>query len=569
MRKTTIRSRGHVLELWLTLSLAFSLWFSPGASARSRSPHTYSSQVTGVSCRKCHERKPKSTSTEEEVKAALKSQYTRSCRECHRNQIPQSCELSSSKGISAILLNQISPFPLPLFQGQISCLSCHRIHLPSRQADHPFILHKAYDALVKASERINPHQSGLFCFLCHDREPRKGSKELHLKFQGDTVALCKSCHNNQRAKADNHPVRITPSKNGRVHIPEGFPLSQGKVTCITCHKLPCQGKQENPFFLRGGPYQRRIDTCLVCHVKAQFMKINPHDQLTDEGDIREDRCLFCHEINKENATGLAFKFKTSLKFYCLGCHPIDIKTHPFGAHHTGRQLHSVWGHLKPSERLKLAQYEKFKMFPLTLSGKIMCTTCHNPHDIRKGPKLRIGDVNKSCQQCHYKKYGPILKEEEYHADQWLPQKSHGQTPAAQGTPDEEDLTPPQEDTIPFGYRASLNFYCIGCHANKETNHPYGIMHTGKFVEHFWQSRSKSKEENADFGGFSDAQIFPLTLSGQIGCFTCHDPHNGAKGPKLRVESKEQLCTLCHPDRSKIIEPYLRSNPREQGEGQKE
>jgi len=529
-------------------------------NAKSRSPHNYSRKLRLLSCKQCHIKKPDPGSTEEEeIRNNLKAEYTKRCEKCHEHKIPQSCRLSSLKETTAILVNQISPFPLSLFQRQISCVSCHKIHQPPEGEKNPFILRKIYNLFRQASENINPHRSGIFCFLCHEKEPHGAEKEIYLKCKGDTVALCKNCHDNQRAKADNHPVNIIPSQSGGVKIPKDFPLFQGKVTCLTCHKLFCQGKKESPFFLRGGPYQKRIDTCLICHIKKQFLKVNPHDQLTDTGEIREDRCLFCHEINKENATGLAFKFKAPFKFYCLGCHPINIEEHPFGARHTGRKLHTVWGNLKPEERIELSQQEKFKMFPLTINGEIMCTTCHNPHDVRKGPKLRISDVNKSCQQCHYKKYGSLMKGEEA-TSQWMPKKKSGVSLPDQQTPSEKDLEPAREDKVSFGYRASLNYYCIGCHANKETNHPYGIRHTGKFIKRFWQSKFGSTE--SALGISTERQIFPLTLSGQVGCFTCHDPHNGAKGPKLRVESKKKLCILCHPNRSKVIEKYLQNSSQD-------
>ena len=78
--------------------------------------------------------------------------------------------------------------------------------------------------------------------------------------------------------------------------------------------------------------------------------------------------------------------------------------------------------------------------------------------------------------------------------------------------------------------------------------------------------SKVASNASVMGDNQDMQIFPLTLSGQIGCFTCHNPHSGAKGSKLRVESKETLCTLCHPNRSGIIEKYLKSVPKQQKQG---
>jgi len=575
----------------------------------SRSPHNNSHDLVRVNCLDCHLQKPASSSTTEgEIQGNLDPLYSKKCQKCHTEKIPRSCQLIASKATSLILLGQVPAFPLPLFQNQISCLSCHITHNVPSKEENPFLLRKAYDSFLKLPETINPHKSGVFCFLCHEKEPRPGDKELHLK--SGSVQICKGCHNNKRARADNHPVGIAPSKERGVKVPDVVPLENGKLSCVSCHQLSCQGqsKTQNSFFLRGGPYQRRIDTCLVCHVREQYEKINPHDQVTDTGEIREDRCLFCHDINKENATGLAFKFKAPFKFYCLGCHPISVEKHPFGAHHTGRQLHAIWEGIKPSERTMLSQQDRFKMFPISISGEIMCATCHNPHDVRKGSKLRINDVNKSCRQCHYKKYGQIVDGNAGESGQWTSQKETEIRAASQDSPSQNDLAPAQEDKVSFGYRASLNYYCIGCHANKETGHPYGVMHTGKFVKRFYENKfshtdkgtggqgdkgtrgqgdmeqspqplfikggeggilpdgskvTNNTSNDSVMGDNQDMQIFPLTLSGQIGCFTCHNPHSGAKGPKLRVESKETLCTLCHPNRSGIIEKYLKSVPKQQ------
>lgn len=531
----------------------------PLALAKSEMPHYPSKDLPQIYCLRCHLEKPGLDNSEEKViRSLLNPQYVKSCEKCHTQKIPRYCIQASTQSIADFLLSRISPFPLPLFQGKLSCLSCHQTHSQPKVESKSFLLRVSYNDFLKSAEKLSPHSSRLFCSSCHLREPISGEKDLHLRFEGDTIALCKSCHNNQRAKADNHPVNIIPSDNGKVKIPEGFPLDNGRLTCLTCHQLSCLEEKKVAIFLRGGPYQKRIDTCLVCHVKAQFLKINPHDQITDGGDIRDDRCLFCHDLNNTGTPGLSFKFKAPFNFYCLGCHPIDIQKHPFGAHHTGRPLHSVWSNLKSSERLELSQQETFKMFPLSLDGTIICTTCHNPHDIRKGPKLRISNVNKSCRQCHYKKYGAIITEEdslgEGSSSQWLPKKELGPEALAQETPKDEDLAPDQEDQVPFGYRASLNYYCVGCHPTKESGHPYGIVHTGRFIQNFWQSRFKAKEMASDDP--LSRQILPLTLSGQVGCFTCHDPHNGAKGPKLRVDSKEKLCTLCHPNKSAIIKKYL-------------
>ena len=461
------------------------------------------------------------------------------CFECHP-QIPQSCFLTVTPKIYNILKIQMPEFPLPLSYGRITCTSCHWIRATEVEEKRPYRLKIEYDAYKEMAEKIEPHKTGVFCFLCHTKEPRQKDGPLYLKYDKDTVRLCKECHDNKRARADNHPVDVVPSKERMIKIPEDFPLSDGRVTCVTCHQIKCQGEKKNPLFLRGGPYRSRIEVCLLCHVKDQYKKDNPHDQIAENGDIREDRCLFCHavETDEKGEKKIGFKFKAPFRLYCIGCHPVEVRRHPFGAHHAGRYIESIWAGISMEQRTKISHNQSFKITPVSLSGQVMCTSCHNPHDNRPGPKLRISDVNTSCRQCHFRHYGL---------------ESFTGGPKKGSTPGNEDMTPEGEDMLPFGYRASLRFYCIGCHPNKEKKHPYGVDHNGKFIRRFW--KHIPYEKRARLSKAETSQIIPLTTSGQVSCFTCHDPHDGRKGNKLRLNEMDLLCSLCHIDRSIIIKSF--------------
>jgi hypothetical protein len=74
------------------------------------------------------------------------------------------------------------------------------------------------------------------CVECHIGVPPEGSsprKEINLRFGGDIVALCSSCHAKYRHM---HPVDIALSPD--MKSPEDLPLSKdGKITCITCHDV--------------------------------------------------------------------------------------------------------------------------------------------------------------------------------------------------------------------------------------------------------------------------------------------------------------------------------------------
>ncbi len=72
------------------------------------------------------------------------------------------------------------------------------------------------------------------CIVCHVSQPAEGStpsKENNLRFGGDIVALCSSCHEGYKHM---HPVKIVVAPD--MKSPEDLPLDKdGKITCITCH----------------------------------------------------------------------------------------------------------------------------------------------------------------------------------------------------------------------------------------------------------------------------------------------------------------------------------------------
>lgn len=86
----------------------------------------------------------------------------------------------------------------------------------------------------------NPHlakKDPKACLVCHASAPgavRQGvRRDPKLKFGGDVVALCGSCH---EAYNHMHPVKIAVAPE--MKSPEELPLDKdGKITCITCHDV--------------------------------------------------------------------------------------------------------------------------------------------------------------------------------------------------------------------------------------------------------------------------------------------------------------------------------------------
>lgn len=177
-----------------------------------------------------------------------------------------------------------------------------------------------------------------------------------------------------------HLVDIKPSD--AVSIPESFPLNKdGLITCKTCHAIKDIGniphedinKNDKSFF-REGPYTNFSNFCYRCHDKTTYPRLNVHKLLDEKGKIIKSQCLYCHEKTLDPEKTIAFqdiKFKTDIEKLCYGCH-LDTP-----------HLNAINHHKKPEkemlERIKQYEQENNMIFPLDRQGRIMCSTCHNPH----------------------------------------------------------------------------------------------------------------------------------------------------------------------------------------------
>ncbi len=255
------------------------------------------------------------------------------------------------------------------------------------------------------TDTTNIHFTGKYCTECHMEIPEKG-QDISLKFDGDFNKLCR-CHSTS-PESYLHPVDIKLSKEKRERVPEDLPLPDGKITCITCHDLAkqCQKSLVKETSLRGAPYPKRTDFCYKCHNDKKYAMLDPHNQLDGEGDIVEEKCLYCH-LNKPDENHERFedlKLIGNLAVLCQRCHMIK-------GNHSGNKNHLI----KPSEKgLKRINElkEKFDVIiPLDEEGKMTCVSCHNPHERGVIPAERPGAKGadelfkhrvpgKMCIECH-------------------------------------------------------------------------------------------------------------------------------------------------------------------------
>ena len=277
------------------------------------------------------------------------------------------------KRLLAAIISLIALWALPVFAEEIKADISTEI-ITEAAVEIPAEAH-----IEGVTEKTDLHYSGKYCSECHEKTPIK-DKDKSLKFGGDFVQLCK-CHGYNPGTYI-HPVDIFPSEEKKPMIPDDLPLLEGKVSCITCHDIYLQCKDNPKFkvinrrFLRGAPYVSRTDLCFRCHDEKKYTMLDPHNQLNKEGKIIEEKCLYCHveKPDEKNAHFEDVKLIGNLEVLCFRCHFKQSQFHPINANHFRKPSKNTRMIMKRSEK-------KFNIIlPLNYKGKITCPTCHNPHE---------------------------------------------------------------------------------------------------------------------------------------------------------------------------------------------
>lgn len=288
---------------------------------------------------------------------------------------------------------------------------------------------------IDAAQIPDPHwrEDGRGCNACHRGTPKKMDAKLLVP---DINQLCNNCHDTVSVHNYIHAVGMVPSAEKHARMSEDFRQAikrgGGVVTCIACHDLPMQcsrtrsaEKGLNPRFFRGGPYVQRTDLCFNCHNPKHYERLNPHDQISDEGELLTDRCLICHSVtpNRRDARSIddvSFNVADDLTKLCTGCHP--WRPHPGGgwAHFAPNSTLAGPNHLvRPTaeilKRIRQSETTRDIVLPLEPStGRIFCATCHNPHErgvqresrADRGAdgykRLRTAGGATVCSNCHDK-----------------------------------------------------------------------------------------------------------------------------------------------------------------------
>jgi predicted CXXCH cytochrome family protein len=248
--------------------------------------------------------------------------------------------------------------------------------------------------------------AAIFAALVFGSGLRSGSAQSPLAEEGggppaNKYADCLSCHDYRQ---NHHPVDIPPIGE----IP--FPLTDGRITCVTCHFGDHETGGAN--FLREGPYLPQRDICFKCHHREEYRGVNPHEMLDEDGRFRRivggmTVCVICHPgtPNPDVERTEDIRLRADVGFLCWRCHPPMVNA-LFQAQHL-----LVEPSREMRKNLEKSETEMDVLLPLVPRDRVTCSTCHNPHQkgvIRREAAAKGADAPdrlrvaspRLCFACH-------------------------------------------------------------------------------------------------------------------------------------------------------------------------
>lgn len=243
----------------------------------------------------------------------------------------------------------------------------------------------------------NPHWTKTDCFVCHEQASGGGVQRIPLTKVNE---ICWTCHDGKRAHQEVHPVARTFASEDVVK-PRGWPTPNDQLSCITCHNF-------GPGHARGGPRPERnawmlreytggalSDWCAKCHKASPAHKpFNPHVMLGADGQVNVRNCLLCHKVteglDRQVRLGKPDLVADPISL-CVRCHTRHVDYFTPGhigttvpprikAYMIAREDAGFEGTLSPDQvGSHAAEGREPELLPLGLNDRVVCSTCHNPH----------------------------------------------------------------------------------------------------------------------------------------------------------------------------------------------
>lgn len=236
----------------------------------------------------------------------------------------------------------------------------------------------------------NPHDfSEAECPSCHVdsvNNPREMAAPL--------TELCRPCHK-KITKRSSHKVDMVPEL---VKVPEDLPLTDGMVTCNTCHNIHehrYTARGEKTYFLRrpapGMEFcmschevelenNRHIEIVAAAHIGSRY-KITDKNQPLDNMSME---CISCHDGN----LGRTVTYKVVGK----GIWSHNDNSHPIGVNYNESRM-------RKGDLISRPNIDKRIRF---FNGRIGCGTCHDMYSKIPGQLVMGNEGSRLCLSCHEK-----------------------------------------------------------------------------------------------------------------------------------------------------------------------
>ncbi len=249
--------------------------------------------------------------------------------------------------------------------------------------------------MLTLPDRPDPHGDYDACLACHLDEGAASREDIR-------VESCRDCHDASAHHRRIHPVDCEISS--KIHVPDSFPLIDGKLDCITCHGMICDPERSNRAMLRGAPFPRAQEFCFQCHTREFDVGLDPHHRPLKAVDQERlanleltTPCGLCHKQEPEFAGELI----AAPDALCQRCH--------LGREHEFRHMGSSMS--DPDNADSNTLYREYlalggRTLPLQTGQRIGCTTCHTPGpgcgdqgEIFPPRGLRLS-LDRICNVCH-------------------------------------------------------------------------------------------------------------------------------------------------------------------------
>jgi predicted CXXCH cytochrome family protein len=236
----------------------------------------------------------------------------------------------------------------------------------------------------------NPHDfSNAECPKCH-----VDASENPKVLVTSVTQLCLPCHK-KKVRRSPHPVDVRPEL---VRVPADLPLSNGKITCNTCHNVHDKERTSvfggKSYFLRRAAAGREF--CVACHEvgsgKSRYMEVVAAAHIGNRYKVTEASalldpmsldCIGCHDGSLGKVA--EYRIGQGVWDHNQGSHPVGVD------YREGRMKR---GQLRPLSSVS----RKLRLF----NGKIGCGTCHDLYSRNPAMLAMSNEGSRMCLSCHDK-----------------------------------------------------------------------------------------------------------------------------------------------------------------------